>query len=234
MTESLDTQPIRVGLVDDMQLMRSGLAMVLDSLDDMTVVMEAEDGRQAIERLRVVPCDVILMDVRMSGMDGLTATRTITSSTPESGVDPKIIILTTFDEDDYVMEAIRSGASGFLVKDAPTESMIEAIRTVHRGDAVIAPSTTKRLVEHLATQSLRTSATNPDLLTDLTDREREVLYYIARGLSNTEIAANLVLSEATVKTHVSRIFSKLGARDRVQAVVLAYEAGLVSPGQEEL
>lgn len=233
MTPDSQSPTIRIGLVDDMQLMRSGLSMVLDSLDDMSVVMEAEDGRQAIDRLQVVPVDVILMDVRMEGMDGLTATREITASTPPTGVDPKIIILTTFDEDDYVMEAIRSGASGFLVKDAPTESMIEAIRTVYRGDAVIAPSTTKRLVEHLATESLRTSSTNPEILADLTEREREVLYYIARGHSNTEIAEELFVAEATIKTHVSRIFAKLGARDRVQAVVMAYEAGLVSPGQNE-
>lgn len=231
MTTPHDT--IRIGLVDDMQLMRSGLSMVLDSLDDMDVVMEAEDGRQAIERLQVVPCDVILMDVRMEGMDGLTATRKITSSTPPTGVDPGIIILTTFDEDEYVMEAIRSGASGFLVKDAPTENMIEAIRTVYRGDAVIAPSTTKRLVEHLATESLRTTSTKPEILEDLTEREREVLYCIARGHSNTEIAEELFVAEATIKTHVSRIFAKLGARDRVQAVVMAYEAGLVSPGQDD-
>lgn len=226
-----DSQPIRVGLVDDMQLMRSGLAMVIDSFDDMTVVMEAEDGKQAIDRLALVAVDVILMDVRMEGMNGIEATSRILSAPSPTGVTPKIIILTTFDEDQYVMEAIKAGASGFLVKDSPTESMIEAIRTVHRGDAVISPSTTKRLVERLATQSIERASTRPELLSDLTDREREVLLYVARGYSNSEIAHELFVAEATIKTHVGRIFNKLGARDRVQAVVLAYEAGLVSPGE---
>lgn len=226
-----DSQPIRVGLVDDMQLMRSGLAMVIDSFDDMTVVMEAEDGKQAIDRLALVAVDVILMDVRMEGMNGIEATSRILSAPSPTGVTPKIIILTTFDEDQYVMEAIKAGASGFLVKDSPTESMIEAIRTVHRGDAVISPSTTKRLVERLATQSIERASTKPELLSDLTDREREVLLYVARGYSNSEIAHELFVAEATIKTHVGRIFNKLGARDRVQAVVLAYEAGLVSPGE---
>lgn len=226
-----DSQPIRIGLVDDMQLMRSGLAMVIDSFDDMTVVMEAEDGKQAIDRLALVAVDVILMDVRMEGMDGIEATSRILSAPSPTGVTPKIIILTTFDEDQYVMEAIKAGASGFLVKDSPTESMIEAIRTVHRGDAVISPSTTKRLVERLATQPIERASTKPELLSDLTDREREVLLYVARGYSNSEIAHELFVAEATIKTHVGRIFNKLGARDRVQAVVLAYEAGLVSPGE---
>lgn len=226
-----DSQPIRIGLVDDMQLMRSGLAMVIDSFDDMTVVMEAEDGKQAIDRLALVAVDVILMDVRMEGMNGIEATSRILSAPSPTGVTPKIIILTTFDEDQYVMEAIKAGASGFLVKDSPTESMIEAIRTVHRGDAVISPSTTKRLVERLATQSIERASTKPELLSDLTDREREVLLYVARGYSNSEIAHELFVAEATIKTHVGRIFNKLGARDRVQAVVLAYEAGLVSPGE---
>lgn len=226
-----DSQPIRVGLVDDMQLMRSGLAMVIDSFDDMTVVMEAEDGKQAIDRLALVAVDVILMDVRMEGMNGIEATSRILSAPSPTGVTPKIIILTTFDEDQYVMEAIKAGASGFLVKDSPTESMIEAIRTVHRGDAVISPSTTKRLVERLATQSIERASTKPELLSDLTDREREVLLYVARGYSNSEIAHELFVAEATIKTHVGRIFNKLGARDRVQAVVFAYEAGLVSPGE---
>lgn len=226
-----DSQPIRIGLVDDMQLMRSGLAMVIDSFDDMTVVMEAEDGKQAIDRLALVAVDVILMDVRMEGMNGIEATSRILSAPSPTGVTPKIIILTTFDEDQYVMEAIKAGASGFLVKDSPTESMIEAIRTVHRGDAVISPSTTKRLVERLATQSIERASTKPELLSDLTDREREVLLYVARGYSNSEISHELFVAEATIKTHVGRIFNKLGARDRVQAVVLAYEAGLVSPGE---
>ncbi|SDU77455.1 response regulator [Arcanobacterium phocae] len=225
---------IRVGLVDDMDLMRSGLTMVIDSLDDMQVVLSASDGQQALNRLQSVPVDVILMDVRMEGMDGLTATRQITSTKLPTGVDPKIIILTTFDEDDYMMEGIRAGASGFLLKDAPTERMIEAIRTIYRGDAVIAPSTTRRLVDRLASETYRIHASCPAILDVLTDREREVFHLIARGLTNTEIAERLFVAEATVKTHVTRIFAKLGVRDRVQAVVVAYEAGIVTPGQGDL
>ncbi|QJC21434.1 response regulator [Arcanobacterium buesumense] len=225
---------IRVGLVDDMDLMRSGLTMVIDSLDDMEVVLSASDGQQAINRLQAVAVDVILMDIRMEGMDGLTTTREITRTTLPTRVDPKIIILTTFDEDDYMMEAIRAGASGFLLKDAPTEKMIEAIRTIYRGDAVIAPSTTRRLVDRLARESIQIHASKPEILDVLTDREREVFYLIARGLTNAEIAKHLFVAEATVKTHVTRIFSKLGVRDRVQAVVIAYEAGIVTPGHIEL
>ncbi|WP_216403256.1 response regulator [Arcanobacterium phocae] len=225
---------IRVGLVDDMDLMRSGLTMVIDSLDDMEVVLSASDGQQALNRLQSVPVDVILMDVRMEGMDGLTATRHITNTTLPTGVDPKIIILTTFDEDDYMMEGIRAGASGFLLKDAPTERMIEAIRTIYRGDAVIAPSTTRRLVDRLANDTYRIHASRPEILDVLTDREREVFHLIARGLTNTEIAERLFVAEATVKTHVTRIFAKLGVLNRVQAVVIAYEAGIVTPGQVDL
>lgn len=227
-------EKIRVGLVDDMDLMRSGLSMMINSLDDMEVVLEARDGLQAINRLQLVPVDVILMDVRMEGMDGLAATRAITSTTPPTGVDPKIIILTTFDEDDYMLEGIRAGASGFLLKDAPTAKMLEAIRTIYQGDAVIAPSTTRRLVDRLATESIRLHASKPEVLDDLTDREREVFYLIARGLTNTEIADRLYVAEATVKTHVTRIFAKLGVRDRVQAVVIAYEAGIVTPGRGDV
>ncbi|QRV02578.1 response regulator transcription factor [Arcanobacterium phocisimile] len=230
----MDNQIIRVGLVDDMDLMRDGIEMMINSLEDMEVVLSASDGQQAINRLQVVPVDVILMDVRMPGMDGLATTREITSTSLPTGVDPKIIILTTFDEDEYLMESIRAGASGFLLKDDPAPKMIEAIRTIYHGDAVLAPSTTRRLVDKLAAESFRPRDSNPEILDNLTDREREVFHLIARGLTNTEIAERLFVAEATVKTHVTRIFSKLGVRDRVQAVVVAYEAGIVTPGQNDL
>ncbi|MFC5369222.1 response regulator [Arcanobacterium bovis] len=222
---------IRVALVDDQNLVRSGFSMVIDSQPDMEVVLEASDGEQALERIALIPADVILMDVRMPNMNGLDATEQIVNSRFVHGVEPKIIILTTFDVDEYVMRAIEVGASGFLLKDAPPNEMLTAIRTVFRGDAVIAPSSTKRLVAHLATEASYTKAIVPELLDDLSDREREVLYHAARGLSNGEIAEELFLAEATVKTHIGRIFAKLGARDRVQAVVMAYQAGLVKPGE---
>ncbi|AZR03093.1 response regulator transcription factor [Trueperella pyogenes] len=221
---------IRVGLVDDQDLVRSGFAMVIDSQDDMTTVLEASHGKQALDRLALVPVDVLLMDIRMPGMDGLETTERINSMEFPHGVRPKIIILTTFDLDEYVMRAIRGGASGFLLKDAPPDQMLSSIRTVFRGDAVIAPSSTKRLVSYLAEKAIEDRALRPQIVDVLTEREREVLYHMARGLSNTEIGEELDVSQATIKTHVGRIFSKLGARDRVQAVVLAYEAGLVRPG----
>ncbi|ACZ31615.1 two component transcriptional regulator, LuxR family [Xylanimonas cellulosilytica DSM 15894] len=233
MSECDVSGPIRVALVDDQQMVRAGFRMVIDSQPDMTVVAEAGDGVEALRVLGALPvrADVVLMDVRMPRMDGLTATAALTS-----GADaPRVVVLTTFDIDEYVLEAIRSGASGFMLKDAPPEEMLGAIRTVHAGDAVIAPSSTRRLLEHLVT-ALPTPA--PDTppspahaaLATLTDREREVLELMARGRSNTEIAADLFVAEATVKTHVGRILAKLDARDRVQAVVLAYETGVVHPG----
>ncbi|WP_425957057.1 response regulator [Xylanimonas sp. McL0601] len=224
--------PVRVVLVDDQQLVRAGFRMVIDSQPDLTVVAEAGDGIEALRVLAHEPADVVLMDVRMPRMDGLTATARLTES-PDA---PRVVVLTTFDLDEYVLEAIRSGASGFLLKDAPPEEMLAAIRTVHRGDAVIAPSSTRRLLEHLVTALPEASADGGDAspehaaLATLTDREREVLVLMARGRSNTEIAADLFVAEATVKTHVGRVLSKLGARDRVQAVVVAYETGLVRPG----
>ncbi|MEW6861706.1 response regulator [Trueperella pyogenes] len=221
---------IRVGLVDDQDLVRSGFAMVIDSQDDMTTVLEASHGKQALDRLALVPVDVLLMDIRMPGLDGLETTERINSMEFPHGVRPKIIILTTFDLDEYVMRAIHGGASGFLLKDAPPDQMLSSIRTVFRGDAVIAPSSTKRLVSYLAEKAIEDRALRPQIVDVLTEREREVLYHMARGLSNTEIGEELDVSQATIKTHVGRIFSKLGARDRVQAVVLAYEAGLVRPG----
>lgn len=221
--------PIRVALVDDQQLVRAGFRMVIDSQPDMTVALEAGDGAQGLRLLADHAVDIVLMDVRMPNLDGLTATARLTAD----GGGPKVIVLTTFDLDEYVMEAIRAGASGFLLKDAPPEEMLGAIRTVHRGDAVIAPSSTKRLLEHLVTtlpaeQLVDSGAAQA--VAALTEREREVLILMARGRSNTEIGIDLFVAEATVKTHVGRILAKLGARDRVQAVVRAFEAGLVTPG----
>jgi DNA-binding NarL/FixJ family response regulator len=221
------TDPVRVALVDDQQLVRAGFRMVIDSQPDLTVSLEAGDGAQALRLLADHRVDVVLMDVRMPTMDGLTATARLTA-TPDA---PRVVVLTTFDLDEYVLEAIRAGASGFLLKDAQPEEMLAAIRTVHRGDAVIAPSTTRRLLEHLVTaMPAATAPAQHDALAGLTDREREVLVLMARGRSNSEIAADLFVAEATVKTHVGRVLAKLGARDRVQAVVTAYEVGLVRPG----
>jgi len=224
-TPPADT-PIRVALVDDQQLVRAGFALVINSQPDMEVVGEASDGAQALRMLDSYAADVVLMDVRMSGMDGLTATEQLT----RSGSTAKVVILTTFDLDEYVMRAIKAGASGFLLKDVPPEDMLGAIRTVHGGDGVIAPSSTKRLIEHLSHILPDEQKAPPAVLDALTDREREVLLLMARGRNNTEIATELYVAEATVKTHVGRVLAKLGARDRVQAVVIAYETGLVSPG----
>lgn len=225
------TDAIRVVLVDDQQMVRAGFRMVIDSQPDMTVVAEAGDGIEALRVLGREVADVVLMDVRMPRMDGLTATAALTQEADA----PRVVVLTTFDIDEYVLEAIRSGASGFMLKDAPPEEMLTAIRTVHAGDAVIAPSSTRRLLEHLVTALPTPTPDTPpspahQALGTLTDREREVLELMARGRSNTEIAADLYVAEATVKTHVGRILAKLGARDRVQAVVTAYETGLVRPG----
>ncbi|MEE6280102.1 response regulator transcription factor [Georgenia sunbinii] len=223
--------PIRVAIVDDQQLVRAGFALVINSQPDMTVVVEAGDGAQALRLLESYETDVVLMDIRMPGMDGLTATEQLTSRPSVTGASPKVVILTTFDLDEYVMRAIKAGSSGFLLKDTPPEDMLAAIRTVHAGDGVIAPSSTKRLIEHLADILPDEQKASPAVLDGLTDREREVLVLMARGRSNTEIAADLFVAEATVKTHVGRVLSKLGARDRVQAVVVAYETGLVAPGR---
>ena len=225
--------PIRVGLVDDQQLVRAGFRMVIDSQPDLEVVLEAGNGVEALRRLAVVQTDVVLMDVRMPELDGLAATARLTAQDTAVGrpPTPRVIVLTTFDLDEYVLAAIKAGASGFLLKDAPPEEMLAAIRTVHAGDAVIAPSSTRRRMEHLITAlpDLRDRPVHPGLA-ELTDREREVLVLMAKGRSNTEIAGDLFVAEATVKTHVGRILAKLGARDRVQAVVVAYESALVTPG----
>jgi DNA-binding NarL/FixJ family response regulator len=215
---------IRVFLVDDQEMVRAGFAMMIRAQDDMTVVGEAGDGAQALARLAATPADVVLMDVRMPRMDGVEATRRLVAG---PGHGPRVIVLTTFDLDEYAFAALRGGAAGFLLKDAPAEDMMAAIRTVHRGDAVIAPSTTRRLLDHVAAHL--PNAGGPDPLAELTEREREVLLEVARGASNAEIAAHLFLSEGTVKTHVGRILSKLGLRDRVQAVVWAYEHRLIRP-----
>jgi DNA-binding NarL/FixJ family response regulator len=225
-------RPVRVALVDDQPLVRAGLRMVIDSQPDLQVVVEADDGRDALHRLATTATDVVLMDVRMPGMDGLSATRLLLADGAAAAAgDPRVVVLTTFDLDEYVLDAIRAGASGFLLKDAQPEELLTAIRTVHQGDAVIAPSSTRRLMERLVTALPPEEAAGPqEALAALTSREREVLVLMARGRSNTEIATDLFVAEATVKTHVGRILSKLDARDRVQAVVTAYETGLVRPG----
>ena len=226
------TAPVRVALVDDQPLVRAGLRMVINSQPDLRVVVEADDGRDALRLLATTASDVVLMDVRMPGMDGLSTTRALLADGGSAAAgDPRVVMLTTFDLDEYVLDAIRAGASGFLLKDAQPEELLTAIRTVHQGDAVIAPSSTRRLMERLVTALPPEEAAGPqEALAALTGREREVLVLMARGRSNTEIASDLFVAEATVKTHVGRILSKLSARDRVQAVVTAYETGLVRPG----
>jgi DNA-binding NarL/FixJ family response regulator len=216
---------IRIGLVDDQELVRAGFRMVLDAQPDMTVVGEAGDGLAAIELVRRFTCDVMVMDARMPRLDGVEATRRIRAA----GERPRILMLTTFDLDEYAFAALKAGASGFLLKDVPPEELLFAIRAVHSGDSVVAPSTTRRLIDQFA-HLLPGGGPAPVELTGLTEREREVLVLVAQGLSNAEIAGKLFLSEATVKTHVGRILAKLDLRDRVQAVVYAYENGLVKAG----
>jgi DNA-binding NarL/FixJ family response regulator len=217
---------IRVVLVDDQAMVRAGFRMILESEPDLTVVGEAADGRDAAELVARAKPHVVLMDVRMPHVDGIEATRRIN----EAIDPPHVLILTTFDLDDYVYAALRAGASGFLLKDAPAEQLVEAVRVIARGDALLAPSVTRRLIEEVARRPAVDAATVAPGLRDLTDREREVLQLVARGLSNSEIAERLYLGDATVKTHVGRMLTKLGLRDRVQAVVIAYESGLVTPG----
>ena len=217
---------IRVFLVDDQQLVRAGFRMLIESQDDMTVVGEAGNGAEAVELLSVTAADIVLMDVRMPRMDGVEATRVLAARADQ----PRVVVLTTFDLDEYVYNALRAGASAFLLKDAQPETLLGAIRDVHGGDAVVAPSVTRRMLERFLDASDAPDPDDDDRLTALTAREREVLELIARGRSNTEIATGLYLAEATVKTHVGRILAKTGSRDRVQLVVLGYESGLVSPG----
>ncbi|MEV7864543.1 response regulator transcription factor [Streptomyces sp. NPDC088124] len=217
---------IRVMLVDDQVLLRTGFRMVLAAQPDMDVVAEAGDGAEAIENLRSTDVDVVLMDVRMPRLDGVEATRRI-CAVPDA---PKVLILTTFDLDEYAFSGLKAGASGFMLKDVPPGELLNAIRAVHSGDAVVAPSTTRRLLDRFAPMLPSSGKPEHRELERLTDREREVMMLVAQGLSNGEIAGRLVLSEATVKTHVGRILTKLGLRDRVQVVVLAYESGLVRAG----
>ena len=218
-------EPIRVFLVDDQQLVRAGFRMLLDSQPDMRVVGEAGDGASATEQLAVTGADIALMDVRMPKLDGVEATRVLSAR----GELPRIVVLTTFDLDEYVVAALRAGASAFLLKDAPPEQLLGAIRAVHSGDAVVAPSATRRMLGRFV-DALPDDAPAAPRLAGLTQREREVLVLVARGLSNAEIAERLTVAEATVKTHVGRVLAKTGSRDRVQLVVLGYESGLVSPG----
>jgi DNA-binding NarL/FixJ family response regulator len=223
---------IRVALVDDQEMIRVGFRMILESRPEIEVVGEADDGDTALELLETVPADVVLMDVRMPRMSGVEATRRIRAGCASDG--PRVLILTTFDLDEYAYDALQAGASGFLLKDAPLNDLVSAITHVHLGDAVVAPSTTRRLLDHFASSlpAVRERRPVPDghRLEELTPREQEVLRLVARGLSNAEIAEELVVSEGTVKTHVGRILTKLHLRDRVQAVVLAYETGLVEAG----
>ncbi|HET9656262.1 MAG TPA: response regulator transcription factor [Kineosporiaceae bacterium] len=216
---------IRLLIADDQELLRAGYRMVLDAQPDLEVVAEAGDGAAAVAAAAEHHPDVVLMDVRMPGIDGIEATRRIVATRPQA----RVLILTTFDLDEYVMSGLRAGASGFLLKDARKEDLLSAIRSVAAGDSVIAPSATRRLVEALLNGTAPVAAPDP-AVESLTPREREVLVLVAHGLSNAEIAGRLVLSETTVKTHVARILGKLGLRDRVQAVVRAYEVGLVRPG----
>jgi DNA-binding NarL/FixJ family response regulator len=233
---------IRILIVDDQALLRTGFRMILEAEPDLTVVGEAEDGRRAVEQTARLAPDVVLMDIRMPSMDGLEATRRIVSgratnagADPDAVADavadasPRVIILTTFDLDEYVYDALRAGASGFLLKDAPPSQLIDGIRAVAGGDALIAPSVTRRLIREFAARP-RPAAGPPPVLDELTPRELEVLALVARGQSNAEIATELAVSPTTVKTHVARILMKLDLRDRVQAVVLAYESGLIQPG----
>jgi DNA-binding NarL/FixJ family response regulator len=218
---------IRVMLVDDQPMMRAGLRMVLESAEDITVVAEAGNGEQALSIMPGARPDVVLMDVQMPVMDGLTATAKITS---DPTTTTKVVILTTFDRDDYLFEALAVGASGFLLKNAPPEDLVDAVRVIAAGDALLAPEVTRRVIA--AAAHARPVRQEPQIVNMLTDRESEVLRTLARGLSNVEIATELFLGEATVKTHVSNLLLKLGVRDRVQAVVWAYEHGYIRPGEQ--
>jgi DNA-binding NarL/FixJ family response regulator len=221
----VSADPIRVALVDDQELVRAGFRMMLDAQPDMTVTGEAADGLAAVALAATGAADVMVMDVRMPRLDGVQAARRICVT----GDRPKVLMLTTFDLDEYAFAALKAGASGFLLKDVPPQELLFAIRAVHSGDSVVAPSTTRRLIDRFVPllPAGEAGASSAAGLADLTEREREVLIQVAAGLSNAEIAARLFVSEATVKTHVGRILGKLGLRDRVQAVVLAYESGLV-------
>jgi DNA-binding NarL/FixJ family response regulator len=216
---------IRVLLADDQELVRDGFRMILSAQADVEVVGEASDGDEAVELARRLRPDVVLMDIRMPGTDGIEATRTLLADRS----DMRVLILTTFDHDEYVYEAFRAGASGFLLKDVPRAQLVSAVRTVASGAELLSPTITRRMIEEFVRRPQATQ-TLPEELATLTERELEVLRHLAAGESNAEIAAALVLSEATIKTHVAHVLQKLGLRDRVQAVVYAYESGLVRPG----
>ena len=218
---------IRVLLVDDQALIRAGFRMILEAEEDLEVVGECGDGTQAIDSVKRFSPDVVLMDIRMPEMDGIEATRRIVGGNGETAA--KVLMLTTFDLDEYVYDALHAGASGFLLKDVPADQLVAGIRLVAQGDALLAPSVTRRLIEEFS-RSSRGRAQRPAGLDELTPREVEVFKLLARGMSNAEIAGELIVSETTVKTHVARILMKLGVRDRVQAVVLAYESGVLAPG----
>jgi DNA-binding NarL/FixJ family response regulator len=218
---------IRILIADDQELVRTGFRVVLDAEPDLEVVGEAEDGQTALEASQALQPDVVLMDIRMPNLDGIEATRRLAAGDRS----PRVLILTTFDLDDYVYEALRAGASGFLLKDVRASDLCQAVRTVAAGEALLSPSITRRLIESYTRRP--PAAAQPAALAELTPRELEVLRLVARGLSNATIARELVVGDATVKTHVARIFSKLDLHDRAQAVVLAYESGLVQPGSGE-
>jgi DNA-binding NarL/FixJ family response regulator len=222
------SETIRVLIADDQALVRAGFRMILDAEDDLEIVGEAQDGVEAVKLALELRPDVVLMDIRMPEMDGIEATRRVASADGEAPI--RVLMLTTFDLNEYVYEALRAGASGFLLKDVPPEQLAAGIRVVARGEALLAPSITKRLIEEFATAAPAQRPEPPQAFDELTARELEVFKLIARGLSNAEIAAELVVSETTVKTHVARMLMKLGLRDRVQAVVLAYESGVVQRG----
>jgi DNA-binding NarL/FixJ family response regulator len=216
---------IRVLIADDQELVRTGFRVILDAEPDITVAGEAADGREAVERARSRRVDVVVMDIRMPAMDGIEATRRIAANGDGA---PRILILTTFDLDEYVFKALRAGASGFLLKDAGADELLHAVRVVAAGDALLAPSITRRLIADYARRPAPQE--QPQAMSDLTPRELDVLRLMARGLANADIARELYIGDATVKTHIARIFAKLGLHDRAQAVVLAYESGLVQPG----
>jgi len=219
---------IGVLIVDDQALVRAGFRMILEAEEDVVVVGEAADGREAVAEAQRLKPDVVLMDVRMPEMDGIEATRRLLA---DDGAATKVVMLTTFDMDEYVYDALRAGASGFLLKDVPPEQLVAGIRAVASGDALLAPSVTRRVIEEFVRRPPASVRTLPPKLSELTTRELEVLKLIARGLSNSEIANELFVSETTVKTHVGHVLTKLDVRDRVQAVVLAYESGLVEAGE---
>jgi DNA-binding NarL/FixJ family response regulator len=225
------TEPVRVVIVDDQELVRSGFAMIVDAQDDLAVVGEAGDGKEAVAVARRERADVVLMDIRMPRLDGIEATRLLAG--PDVRDPVKIVILTTFDLDEYVFAALRAGASGFLLKDVRRDDLVQAVRVVAAGEALLAPSVTRRLIADYARRPPAAAAPPADL-ERLTPREREVLGLIGRGRNNAEIGAELIVGEATVKTHVGRVLMKLGLRDRVQAVIYAYEAGLVGPGPTQV